>query len=65
MPRSVFVDRTIKAVETHFSVRPIELEAVETNLNPEFAHSTRLLTDEELVAATFESHFEKSLSHSL
>lgn len=65
MPRSVFVDRTIKAVETHFSVRPVELEAMETNLNSKFPHSTKLLTEQELEAAAFESHFEKALSHSL
>lgn len=65
MPRSVFVDRTIKAVETHFSVRPVELEAMETNLNSKFPHSTKLLTEQELEAAAFEYHFEKALSHSL
>ncbi|KAJ9677438.1 hypothetical protein PVL29_022432 [Vitis rotundifolia] len=59
MPRSVFVDRTIKAVETYFSVRPVQLEAMETNLNSKFSHSTKLLTEQELEAAAFESHFEK------
>ena len=66
MPRSVFIDRTIEAVETHFSVRPVQLEAMETDLNPRFAHSTKLLTKQELEAAGFESHLKtSSLSHSL
>ena len=50
MLRSVFIDRTIKALEIHFSVRLVELEALETNLNFKFAHPTKLLTEQELVA---------------
>lgn len=68
MPRSVFIDRTVEAVETQFFVRPVQLEAAmeETGLNSKFVHSTKLLKEQELEAAGLESHFKKkTLSLSL
>ncbi|XVF11905.1 hypothetical protein REPUB_Repub08aG0068300 [Reevesia pubescens] len=51
MPRSTFIDKTVEATGTQFSLRPFELEAIETCSRTEFYPSTRFLTDEELEAA--------------
>ncbi|KAB2073308.1 hypothetical protein ES319_A07G073900v1 [Gossypium barbadense] len=51
MPRSTFMDKTVEATETQFSLRPIQLEAIRTCLEAEFCPSSRFLTNEELEAA--------------
>ncbi|KAK9278393.1 hypothetical protein L1049_027958 [Liquidambar formosana] len=65
LPRSVFIDGTIKAVGSQFSVRSIPSEAIETPSKSEFAPSTRLLTNQELEAAASASQFKNSLLQSL
>lgn len=62
MPRSEFIDKTVEALETEFSVRSIEPYGLASLLNTKFCPSTRLLTRQELEAATFDSHGESSLS---
>lgn len=51
LPRSVFIDGTIRAAGSHFSVKPIELEATKTPSSTKFEPSTKLLTNQELEAA--------------
>ncbi|MBA0732225.1 hypothetical protein Gogos_016330, partial [Gossypium gossypioides] len=51
MPRSTFMDKTVEATETQFSLRPIQLEAIRTCSEAEFCPSSRFLTNEELDAA--------------
>ncbi|MBA0639389.1 hypothetical protein Goklo_022427 [Gossypium klotzschianum] len=51
MPRSTFMDKTVEATETQFSLRPIQLEAIRTCTEAEFCPSSRFLTNEELEAA--------------
>ncbi|KAE8678512.1 transcription factor TCP15-like [Hibiscus syriacus] len=51
MPRSTFIDKTVEAAGTQFSLRSLELEAIETCLETEFRPSTRFLTSEELEVA--------------
>ncbi|XP_031254050.1 uncharacterized protein LOC116112023 [Pistacia vera] len=51
MPRSVFIENTIEAIETYFSVQPANLEAIDTSSEANFVHSTRLLTKQELEEA--------------
>lgn len=50
MPRKDFIRRTVDAVEDEFSVRTIELEAVESF--PKFVHSSKILTEQELEEAS-------------
>ncbi|XP_057983428.1 uncharacterized protein LOC131168177 [Malania oleifera] len=64
MPRPVFIEGTVKAVGTHFSVRSRELEAIETAPSRIFAHSSRLLTKQELAATVPASDFEISAPES-
>ena len=65
LSRSVFIDRTIEATKTHFSLRSTDLEAIETPANTKFCPSTRLLTMQELeTAAKFASQSKVSLSQS-
>ncbi|WRX17941.1 hypothetical protein QQP08_010428 [Theobroma cacao] len=51
MPRSTFINKTVEATGTQFSLRSYPLEAIETGSETEFYPSTRFLTDEELEAA--------------
>ncbi|KAF8378694.1 hypothetical protein HHK36_030043 [Tetracentron sinense] len=64
LPRSAFIERTVKAVETHFSVRSMQLEAIGTFPDATFSHSTKLLTKQEL-EAFYSLQFDNSLSESL
>lgn len=67
MPRSIFIDKTVDATKTEFSLRPTESEAIETPSNAKFCHSTRLLTMQELeaaVAVALASSSEGSLAES-
>ncbi|XVF09050.1 hypothetical protein REPUB_Repub07fG0057700 [Reevesia pubescens] len=51
MPRSTFINKTVDATGTQFSLRSFQLEATETRFETEFNPSTRFLTDGELEAA--------------
>lgn len=51
MPRSVFIDRTVKAIESHFLAKPVDLDVDTAVHDAEFVHSTRLLTNNELEEA--------------
>ncbi|XP_039056232.1 uncharacterized protein LOC120199098, partial [Hibiscus syriacus] len=51
MPRSTFIDKTVEAAATQFSLRSFEPEATESCLETEFHPSTRFLTNDELEAA--------------
>ncbi|KAL5544499.1 hypothetical protein UlMin_008283 [Ulmus minor] len=61
MPRSMFIDRTIEALETDFSLRCIEPNGMASFLDEKFRHSTRLLTRQELEAANYASLDEISM----
>ncbi|KAF8390142.1 hypothetical protein HHK36_024664 [Tetracentron sinense] len=50
LPRSAFIENTIKAVGTYFSSRSIQSEAIDTSPDTAFPHSTKLLTKQELEA---------------
>ncbi|XP_008239929.1 PREDICTED: lipoate-protein ligase LplJ [Prunus mume] len=65
IPRSVFLDKTVDALGTQFSVRSEQLDAFEATSNINFVPSTRLLTRQELEEAAFGSHAESTLSQSL
>ena len=60
VPRSVFIDKTVEALETDFSVRSVEPNDLLSLLNTNFCPSTRLLTRKELDAAAFASQTESS-----
>ncbi|XWS37338.1 hypothetical protein CRYUN_Cryun19dG0034200 [Craigia yunnanensis] len=51
MPRSTFINKTVEATGTQFSLRSFQLEEIETCSETEFCPSTRFLTNEELEAA--------------
>lgn len=51
LPRSEFIERTIKAIEAQFSVKSISLEAIDVPSASEFVHTTRLLTEQEIQEA--------------
>ncbi|XP_022738276.1 uncharacterized protein LOC111291007 [Durio zibethinus] len=51
MPRSTFINKTVEATGTQFSLRSIMSEEIESCSETEFYPSTRLLTDKELEAA--------------
>ncbi|KAK9146462.1 hypothetical protein Sjap_006365 [Stephania japonica] len=50
LPKSEFFEKTIASVGSHFSLRPIKLEAVEASMTA-FTHSTKLLSKQELAEA--------------
>ncbi|KAM6584606.1 hypothetical protein CsatB_011608 [Cannabis sativa] len=60
MPRSLFIDKTVEALETDFTVRSIEPNGLQALLNTNFCPSTRLLTKKELDVAAFASQIESS-----
>ncbi|GAV70147.1 BPL_LplA_LipB domain-containing protein [Cephalotus follicularis] len=51
MTRSNFIERTVEATGFYFSVRSVDLEAIETPSNIKFCPSSRLLAKQELEAA--------------
>ncbi|GMH21934.1 hypothetical protein Nepgr_023777 [Nepenthes gracilis] len=53
MPRSAFIDGTIKAAGSHFSLRSIHLEEIESLASTKFTPSSRLLTRQELEVAAY------------
>ncbi|TQD79194.1 hypothetical protein C1H46_035232 [Malus baccata] len=66
IPRSVFLEKTVEAIGTQFSVRPELSDTIEATSNTKFVPSTRLLTRQELEeAAAFHSQAERNLSQSL
>ncbi|XP_050226750.1 uncharacterized protein LOC126676565 [Mercurialis annua] len=48
LSRSEFIERTVKALETHFLIEPITLEGFNASNESAFIPSTRLLTKQEL-----------------
>ncbi|XP_057436017.1 uncharacterized protein LOC130728533 isoform X2 [Lotus japonicus] len=48
LPRSEFIERTIKAIETQFSVKSISMESIDVPSVSEYVHTTRLLTEQEI-----------------
>ena len=60
MPRSVFIDKTVKALGTDFCVRSVESDGLAYFLDPKFIPTTRLLTTQELESLA-SSHVESSL----
>lgn len=51
LPRTDFIEKTTKAIETYFSVKNVNLEATEESCGAEFVPSTRLLSKQELEEA--------------
>ncbi|KAK9682899.1 hypothetical protein RND81_10G105200 [Saponaria officinalis] len=54
LPRSAFIERTIKAAEHHFSLKSIAPDAIVSSPNSNFAPSSRILAEEELKAAVLD-----------
>ncbi|KAM7516770.1 hypothetical protein LguiA_006353 [Lonicera macranthoides] len=52
MARPVFISKTVKAIETHFSVKPVKLDIEAVTFDTPFVHSTKLMSKQELVEAT-------------
>lgn len=52
MPRSEFIERTIKAVGDEFSVSPVSLESLNSDSVSEYVHTTKLLTEQEIREAS-------------
>lgn len=65
LSRSQFINRTIDAVNSHFSVRSMELEEAERLCDMEFSPSSRLLEKQELEEALLESQPENPILQSL
>ncbi|KMT15264.1 hypothetical protein BVRB_3g063730 [Beta vulgaris subsp. vulgaris] len=63
LPRSAFIDGTIKAAETHFSLSSISLEDIKYLDTTNFVPSSRILTSKELEATICAE--DSLLSHSL
>lgn len=55
MPIVVFIDKTVEALKTQFSLRTIEFEALESFLDTKFCPTTRLLLRHELETAAIAS----------
>ncbi|XP_056691156.1 uncharacterized protein [Spinacia oleracea] len=64
LPRSDFIDRTIKAAETHFSLTSIPLDEIASLYTTNFDPSSTILTAEEL-EATIETKDKSLLSQAL
>ncbi|CAK9186077.1 unnamed protein product [Ilex paraguariensis] len=63
IPRSDFINKTVKAVENQFSVAPLELDIDSVIHNTEYVHTTRLLTKHELEESwASTAPLEKSMS---
>lgn len=65
IPRSIFMEKTIEATKTDFSLSLTESEAMETPSNAKFCPSSRPLTVQELEAAVSSSSSEASFAGSL
>ncbi|KAJ7974391.1 Lipoate-protein ligase A [Quillaja saponaria] len=48
LPRAEFIERTIKAIGNHFSVKSVSLESVDFPSDSEFVHTTRLHAEHEI-----------------
>ncbi|XP_068643506.1 uncharacterized protein [Aristolochia californica] len=57
--RSTFIDKTIATLGTHFSMRPVPLDIVDSQCDTEFPNSTVLLPKQELEGALV-SHREEA-----
>lgn len=55
MPRSEFIERTIKAIGAQFSVQPISMESIDVPSVSEYVHTTRLLTEQEIREAILQT----------
>lgn len=64
LPRSAFIDGTIKAAATHFSLRSIPLDEIDYVATSNFSPSSRILTRQELQAAV-DAESEQLLSQSV
>lgn len=51
VPRSEFIEKTIKAIGGQFSVKSISLESIDVPSVSEYVHTTRLLTEQEIQEA--------------
>ncbi|KAG5013868.1 hypothetical protein AAZX31_09G216400 [Glycine max] len=51
VPRSEFIEKTIKAIGGQFSVKSISLESIDIPSVSEYVHTTRLLTEQEIQEA--------------
>lgn len=51
MPRQVFIDKTIEAIETEFATSSKQLEECENSLTGNYNPTTRMLTEQELETA--------------
>uniref|UniRef100_A0A5B7AQE1 Putative lipoate-protein ligase A isoform X1 n=1 Tax=Davidia involucrata TaxID=16924 RepID=A0A5B7AQE1_DAVIN len=56
MPRTVFIGKTVQAIENYFTVEPLNLDADSAVHDTEFVHSTNLLTKQELEEACASMH---------
>ncbi|XP_050121275.1 uncharacterized protein LOC126598930 isoform X2 [Malus sylvestris] len=66
IPRSVFLEKTVEALGSQFSMRSEQSDAIERTSSTKFVPSTRLLTRQELEeAAAFDSQAERNLSQPL
>lgn len=61
LPRSLFVEKTTKALETHFSLQPVNSETIGAVHEGGFVHTTSLLTKQELKDALASS--PESIAH--
>ena len=64
LPRSAFIEGTIKAAGTHFLLRFVSCDAIESSASANFTPSSRMLTKQELEAA-IDAEPESLLSQSL
>ena len=63
LSRSLFVEKTIEALETHFSLQPMNSETIGVVREGGFVHTTSLLTKQELkdaLASSLESSAHSS-----
>lgn len=60
--RSDFIDGTIRALGTHFSVESEEMEAIQSGRSTKFSPSSRLLTAQEIESALCELESWKSVA---
>ncbi|XP_019057286.1 PREDICTED: uncharacterized protein LOC104825807 [Tarenaya hassleriana] len=63
MQRSVFIEKTMKAVETHFTLKQVNLEEMGSHAKGEYLETTRLLTMEELEQAREGASQIESIAH--
>lgn len=51
LPRSEFIERTIKAVAGQFSLKATIMESIDVPSVSEYVHTTKLLTEQEIQEA--------------